>query len=248
MIGGMTVVTNTSTTAVLHVGGLHYASEKAVVEDVLGRRPGVIAVEANPVAQTATVTCDPDRTSVEELSRWVEECGYHCDRRPGGITRTYNPHYNPFVYFDSVRNYRADSSKVVGFGSLHRDLARGRLPRFTWIAPGVKHDGHNGSLRRSDRYASRLVPRVLHALGPHGVLYLTWDEGARKDASGVGGAPGGGKVALIAAGGAARKGATTAAPANHYALLRTIEANFRLPALGHAGAPTTPLLSGLLKP
>jgi Cu2+-exporting ATPase len=65
-------------TAVLHVGGLHYASEKAVVEGVLAHRPGVIAVEANPVAQTATVTFDSEQTSVVELRRWVQECGYHC--------------------------------------------------------------------------------------------------------------------------------------------------------------------------
>lgn len=37
-------------TTVLHVGGLHYASEKAVVEGVLGHRPGVLAVEANAEA------------------------------------------------------------------------------------------------------------------------------------------------------------------------------------------------------
>ena len=66
------------TTAVLHVGGLHYASEKAVVERVLGHRPGVLEVDANPVAQTATVTFDPDQTSVARLREWVEECGYHC--------------------------------------------------------------------------------------------------------------------------------------------------------------------------
>jgi Cu2+-exporting ATPase len=38
----------------------------------------VVAVAANPVAQTATVTFDPARTSVEQLRRWVRECGYHC--------------------------------------------------------------------------------------------------------------------------------------------------------------------------
>jgi P-type Cu2+ transporter len=65
-------------TAVLHVGYLHYATEKAVVERVLGNRPGVWAVDANPVAQTATVSFDPSRTSVEALRTWVEECGYHC--------------------------------------------------------------------------------------------------------------------------------------------------------------------------
>jgi Cu2+-exporting ATPase len=70
--------TRAPASAVLHVGGLHYASEKAVVERVLARKPGVLEVDANPVAQTATVTFDPTVTSVEELSRWVEECGYHC--------------------------------------------------------------------------------------------------------------------------------------------------------------------------
>jgi len=75
------------TTSVLHVGGLHYASEKAVVERALGSRPGVLAVEANPVAQSATVTFDPATTSVEQLAGWVEECGYHCAGRsvPGHI-------------------------------------------------------------------------------------------------------------------------------------------------------------------
>ena len=69
---------HTTATAVLEVGGLNWASEKTVVETVLGRRPGVVAVDANPVAQTATVTYDPARTSVVDLRDWVRDCGYHC--------------------------------------------------------------------------------------------------------------------------------------------------------------------------
>jgi P-type Cu2+ transporter len=65
-------------TAVLDVRGLHWASEKAVVDRTLGRLAGVIAVDANPVSQSATVTYDPSVTNVGELRRWVEECGYHC--------------------------------------------------------------------------------------------------------------------------------------------------------------------------
>jgi Cu2+-exporting ATPase len=67
-----------SRTAVLEVSGVHWASEKAVAERVLGRRSGVLSVEANPVAQTATVTYDPTCTSVAELAGWVRDCGYHC--------------------------------------------------------------------------------------------------------------------------------------------------------------------------
>jgi Cu2+-exporting ATPase len=47
---------------VLHVGGLLDATEKAVVERALGNRPGVLAVDANPVAQTATVAYRGGRT------------------------------------------------------------------------------------------------------------------------------------------------------------------------------------------
>ena len=65
-------------TAVLEVSGVHWASEKAIAESVLGRRPGVLQVEANPVSQTATVVYDPERTSVTELAGWVRDCGYHC--------------------------------------------------------------------------------------------------------------------------------------------------------------------------
>ena len=66
-------------TAVLDVRPMLFASEEAVVEAVLGRRPGVERVEANPVAQTATVVYDPTQTSVADLRRWIQDCGLHCD-------------------------------------------------------------------------------------------------------------------------------------------------------------------------
>jgi len=66
---------------VLDVHGLNWASSTAVVEATLLRRPGVRSVEANAVNQTATVGYDPATTSVAELARWVQECGFHCAGR-----------------------------------------------------------------------------------------------------------------------------------------------------------------------
>jgi Cu2+-exporting ATPase len=63
---------------VVELDGLRWATEKSVVEAVLGRRPGVAGVAANSVAQTATVTYDSARTTVEDLAGWVRDCGYHC--------------------------------------------------------------------------------------------------------------------------------------------------------------------------
>ncbi|MGZ4436681.1 MAG: heavy metal translocating P-type ATPase [Nocardioidaceae bacterium] len=67
-----------ATTVVLEVSGVQWATSKAVAEAVLSRRPGVLSVEANPVAQTATVVYDPARTDLEHLAGWVRDCGFHC--------------------------------------------------------------------------------------------------------------------------------------------------------------------------
>src|SRR6266511_3925731 len=69
------------TTAVLDVRGLSWASEQNVVAAVLGRRPGVLGMEVNAVAQTATVTLYPTRTTLAQLRDWVRACGYHCAGR-----------------------------------------------------------------------------------------------------------------------------------------------------------------------
>ena len=67
-----------SRTTGLEGGGVNWATSAAVVERTLRRRPGVLAVEANAVSQTANVTYDPDRTGIAQLSGWVRDCGYHC--------------------------------------------------------------------------------------------------------------------------------------------------------------------------
>ena len=63
---------------VLHVGGLHWATSVSGIERALVARPGVLAVNANAISQTATVTYDPTRTRLDDLQSWIRECGYHC--------------------------------------------------------------------------------------------------------------------------------------------------------------------------
>ena len=70
--------TKEQASVVLDVSGVNWASEQNVPEAHLSRQPGVLQVDVNPVAQSATVVFDPTRTSVHELRRWVIECGLHC--------------------------------------------------------------------------------------------------------------------------------------------------------------------------
>jgi P-type Cu2+ transporter len=65
-------------TVALHMGRQYRASEKPVAERAMLHHAGVLAVEANPVAQTATVRYDPSRTSVAELRRVAERAGFEC--------------------------------------------------------------------------------------------------------------------------------------------------------------------------
>lgn len=67
-----------STSAVLQMAGVRWASSKSVAEATLLRQPGVLAVDANPTAQTVTVRYDPTRTTLRELRDWIRDCGYHC--------------------------------------------------------------------------------------------------------------------------------------------------------------------------
>jgi hypothetical protein len=198
--------------------------------------------------QGVTSDCNSCDTSAPSLAGQLQKAGipwrayFEGIPSPGFEGRgflDYTRHYNPFAYSEQVGDGTA-RRHVVGFGSLQRDLRRGTVPRFSWIAPDLLHDGHNASVRASDRFASRLVPRLVRALGPHGVLILSWDE-----AQGTVG-PRGGRVALIATGPGARRHVRVTTAADHYSLLATLEAGLRLPALGQAAAPSTHLLTGLL--
>jgi Cu2+-exporting ATPase len=130
---------------VLHVGGVQYASEKAIVEGVLGRRPGVLAVEANPVAQTATVTFDPQVTSVAELRRWVEDCGYHCAGQsvPGHVcdpmvSPDHGPHDHAAVErSDKAHGHGHGGHAGMSMASMERDMRNRFLVALVFTIPIV---------------------------------------------------------------------------------------------------------------
>ncbi|BDO42272.1 heavy metal translocating P-type ATPase [Cellulomonas sp. NTE-D12] len=81
-------------TITLQVTGMHVSGSAGTVERRLAARPGVHAVAANAVAQTATVTYDASETSAAELEQWVRECGYHCAGQ-SVPTHVCDPHAEP---------------------------------------------------------------------------------------------------------------------------------------------------------
>jgi Cu2+-exporting ATPase len=108
---------------------LHYASEKAVVERVLAARPGVLDVEANPVAQTATVEFDPATTTIDALRGWVEECGFHCAGQsvPGHVCDPM-AHEGHAVPVDHAATERAEHAHGHGHGG-HAGMSMAEMVR-----------------------------------------------------------------------------------------------------------------------
>src|SRR5918994_5525711 len=105
-------------TIVLHAARQYLGSEKAAVEAALRRCDGVVAVEANPVSQTATVTYDPAATSVEELRGWVERSGFECAgcNLPSCLCDPLHEPGTPELAHDAAAVERAGSPAAHGMG------------------------------------------------------------------------------------------------------------------------------------
>ncbi len=156
----------------------------------------------------------------------------------GADSGGYAKKHDPFVY------YRGGPCNVVPLTQLASDERAGRLPRYLWISPNLCHDMHDCDVARGDRFLAQLIPPLLQALGPRGVLFLTWDEGSTDN--GCCRLAAGGHIVTIAAGGLARRGARLRTPTDHYSLLQTIEDMLGLQRLRNAACVCTPSLRALL--
>jgi P-type Cu2+ transporter len=125
-------VSGSTLTAVLEMSGPQWATSKNVAEAVLSRRPGVLGVDANPVAQTATIRYDPARTSVAELADWIRDCGYHCAGQsvPQHIC---DPMLEPATALEQPRN-DDHAHRGHGQGPVDVEARRGHQ------TPGEHHD------------------------------------------------------------------------------------------------------------
>ena len=191
------------------------------------------------------------RNIVDQLERariswkaYMESMPTPCFKGPEGPNQ-YVKEHNPFMYYPNVASNPRRCRRVVPFDRLYKDLAAKALPRYVWISPNNCHNSHNCSIREGDDFLSRLVPRLLRAVGRRGVILVTYDEG--NDRSGCCGGAVGGRIATVVAGPAARRGVQSALDYDHYSILRTIEDAWRLPRLRGAACPCTRPLSALLR-
>jgi hypothetical protein len=155
-------------------------------------------------------------------------------------TGRYARRHNPFLFFAGiVRNPASCRAHVVPGARLAADISARALPRFVWLTPDLCEDMHDCPVSAGERWMARALPPLVRALGPRGVLFVTADEGTDD-------AGGGGRIPLVALGRGVRPGAVLRAPADHRAMLATIEDVLGVPRLPATRGAAT--LRPLLRP
>jgi acid phosphatase len=111
-----------------------------------------------------------------------------------------------------------------------------RLPTVSFVIPDLCHDMHDCPVATGDAWlGAHLSGYAAWAMTHHSLLIVTWDE---NDGGGTN------QIPTILAGQPVRPG-RYGQPITHYSVLRTLEALYRLPLLGHAA--TASLIRGVWK-
>jgi acid phosphatase len=149
----------------------------------------------------------------------------------GAAYRRYVKKHVPFLYFRNIASSPSRRGHVVSLKQLHADLASDALPDFALVVPDLCNSMHDCPIRIGDRWLRAALPPLLRI--PNTTVFVTFDEGTRR--------PDGNHIPAFALGTAVSPGSRFAELTGHYGLLRTIEAAWSLPLLGHSAhsAPIT---------
>jgi phosphatidylinositol-3-phosphatase len=147
------------------------------------------------------------------------------DGSGGGIgsAGTYARKHNPAISFTDVSTDPARCARIMDLGQFDPAASD-----FSLIVPNECNDMHSCSVSVGDAFLQAFVPRITGSPAfKNSVLFITTDEGTSSKG-------GGGRVATLVVSPLVSAGFTSAAPYNHYALLRTIEDTWGLGCLGQA--------------
>lgn len=173
----------------------------------------------------------------------------------------YERKHNPFISYQDVQTDPARVANLVDLSQLTTDLARNRVPDFSWISPDQCHDMHGRAgaapdpgadpcdfsnvqdlIAAGDAFLRDTVNAITHSRAWNGnsVIFITWDESdftgtgpsGFEDTSGCCDAnPGGGHVVTLTISRQHNDARTSTVAYNHYSMLATIEDAWHLGCL-----------------
>jgi acid phosphatase len=117
------------------------------------------------------------------------------------------------------------------YSQLATDIAAGALPALSFVVPNMCDDMHDCSTSTGDAWLSNQLPAMISAVGPQGLVILTWDE---DDGSN------GNHILTVFAGTLVKSNYVSSANIDHYTVVRTICDVLGLSSFGNASSRTTP--------
>lgn len=125
-----------------------------------------------------------------------------------------------------------DHANERPYSDLALDIATGNLPNLAFVVPNNCNNSHDCSPSRSDSWLASQVPPLLAALGPNGVLVITYDEDDGKADN---------HILTLLVGAPVRAGYEVAERIDHYGILRLLCDGLGLAPFG-AAADQAPVL------
>ncbi|HEX6791656.1 MAG TPA: alkaline phosphatase family protein [Candidatus Krumholzibacteria bacterium] len=181
--------------------------------------PNYIALWSGSTLGVTDDNCPPGGSpfSAANLGQACEKAGVtwrtYCEDLPsagwaGCSSGGYRRKHAPWTDFGNL-----DHGNEHPYADLAQDIAANRLPALSFVVPNNCNSTHDCSLTVGDAWLAANVPALLSAIGPHGLLIVTWDEDDNST---------GNHVLTVLAGPTVKAGARYSTTVNHYNVLRTI--------------------------
>ena len=136
--------------------------------------------------------------------------------------KRYSRKHAPWTNFGNI-----DHRNERPYAELAADIAAGRLPRLAFVIPNNSNNMHDGSVAQGDDWLARNLPGMIEAVGPNGIVVLTWDENRSGSEN---------RILTVVSGPRVKRGFVSDRPVNHYTMLRTLCDGLALPPPGAAAA------------
>jgi acid phosphatase len=124
-----------------------------------------------------------------------------------------------------------DHSKEYGYGQLATDIAAGTLPALSFVVPNMCDDMHDCSASTGDTWLSHNLPAMISAVGPRGLVILTWDEDDKSSSN---------HILTVFAGPTVKTNYVSSQQITHYTVVRTICDALSISSFASASSATPP--------
>lgn len=184
-------------------------------------QPNYIALWSGSTQGVTSDTCTPPGAPYS-----TENLGHACEA--AGLTwRTYSedlPAPGSTVCTASSSKYARKHAPWTMFSNLAHsnerpytdfaiDVAQGALPNLAFVVPNQCNDQHSCPLTTGDTWLSNNMPAMLQAVGPRGLVVLTYDEDDKSA---------GNQILTVFSGAPVLVNHTSAQHVTHYTILRTL--------------------------